>query len=217
MADGKAKLTKALELMERRGLDCLVIYSRGTSFVLKPFPFYYFTEFRPMGRNSAAIVSASGEALVLLEGQSDAARAGRQSWVQDIRRTFDFPKDLRECLRQFAKKGIVGIAGSDEMTYQLYEGIRKDWTIAVADDVIEEMAREKNCHPSQLALAWVLAQGGDIVPIPGTKRRKYLEENVGALEVELNADDLRCLDEVFPSGAASGQRYPEHMLSLVNA
>jgi len=81
---------------------------------------------------------------------------------------------------------------------------------------VEEIAREKNCQPSQLALAWVLAQGGDIVPIPGTKRRKYLEENVGALEVELNADDLRRLDEVFPFGAASGQRYPEQMMALVN-
>lgn len=82
---------------------------------------------------------------------------------------------------------------------------------------VEEMVREKDCQPSQLALAWVLAQGGDIVPIPGTKRRKYLEENVGALEIELNADDLRRLDEVFPFGAASGQRYPEPMMALVNA
>jgi aryl-alcohol dehydrogenase-like predicted oxidoreductase len=82
---------------------------------------------------------------------------------------------------------------------------------------VEDVAREKNCQPSQLALAWVLAQGGDIVPIPGTKRRKYLEENVGALEIELNADDLHRLDEVFPFGAASGQRYPEHMMALVNA
>jgi aryl-alcohol dehydrogenase-like predicted oxidoreductase len=81
---------------------------------------------------------------------------------------------------------------------------------------VEDIAREKNCQPSQLALAWVLAQGGDIVPIPGTKRRKYLEENVGALEIELNADDLRRLDEVFPFGAASGQRYPEPMMALVN-
>ena len=82
---------------------------------------------------------------------------------------------------------------------------------------VEDIAREKNCQPSQLALAWVMAQGGDIVPIPGTKRRKYLEENAGALEVELNADDLRRLDEVFPFGAAAGERYPEHMMALVDA
>jgi aryl-alcohol dehydrogenase-like predicted oxidoreductase len=82
---------------------------------------------------------------------------------------------------------------------------------------VELMAREKDCQPSQLALAWVLAQGDDVVPIPGTKRRKYLEENAGAVEIELTIDDLRRLNEVFPTGAAAGQRYPEHMMSLVNA
>ncbi len=82
---------------------------------------------------------------------------------------------------------------------------------------VELMAREKNCQPSQLALAWVLAQGDDVVPIPGTKRRKYLEENVGALEIELTIDDLRRLNEVFQTGAAAGQRYPEEMMSRVNA
>jgi aryl-alcohol dehydrogenase-like predicted oxidoreductase len=81
---------------------------------------------------------------------------------------------------------------------------------------VESIAREKNCQPAQLALAWVLAQGGDIVPIPGTKRRKYLEENVAALDVKLTADDLRRLSAVFPTGVASGTRYPEHMMSLIN-
>ena len=82
---------------------------------------------------------------------------------------------------------------------------------------VEEIAEERKCQPAQLALAWVLAQGGDIVPIPGTKHRKYLEENVGALDVELSADELRRLNEVFPFGVASGERYPEHMMHLVNA
>ncbi|MGA9530198.1 MAG: aldo/keto reductase [Terriglobales bacterium] len=82
---------------------------------------------------------------------------------------------------------------------------------------VEALATEKHCQPSQLALAWVLAQGGDIVPIPGTKRRKYLEENAGALDIEVNAQDLRRLDDVFPVGVAAGERYPEHMMALVNA
>ena len=81
---------------------------------------------------------------------------------------------------------------------------------------VEQMAKAKECTPAQLALAWVLAQGDDIVPIPGTKQRKYLEENVGAFNVELTGEDLRRIEEVFPSGAASGQRYPEHMMELVN-
>ena len=81
---------------------------------------------------------------------------------------------------------------------------------------VEEIAKEKGCKPSQLALAWVLTQGDDIVPIPGTKRRKYLEENVGAVAVKLTKEDLRRIDEVFPPEAAAGERYPEHMLALVN-
>jgi aryl-alcohol dehydrogenase-like predicted oxidoreductase len=81
---------------------------------------------------------------------------------------------------------------------------------------VESMAKEKNCKPSQLALAWVLAQGNDIVPIPGTKRRKYLEENTAALDVNLTAEDRRRIDQFFPADAAAGPRYPEHMMSAVN-
>jgi aryl-alcohol dehydrogenase-like predicted oxidoreductase len=81
---------------------------------------------------------------------------------------------------------------------------------------VEEIAKQKNCKPAQLALAWVLAQGKDIVPIPGTKRRKYLEENVAALDVKLTAEDLRRIDEIFFTGAAAGPRYPEAMMHTVN-
>ena len=80
---------------------------------------------------------------------------------------------------------------------------------------VEEMAREKSCTPSQLALAWVLAQGDDIVPIPGTKHSKYLEENSRAVEMTLTPNDLRRLEDVFPRGVAAGLRYPEHMMKLV--
>jgi aryl-alcohol dehydrogenase-like predicted oxidoreductase len=81
---------------------------------------------------------------------------------------------------------------------------------------IEEIAKEKGVKPSQLALAWVLAQGEDIVPIPGTKRRKYLEENVAAVDIQLTPEDLRRIDEVAPRGVAAGPRYPEAMMSRVN-
>jgi len=81
---------------------------------------------------------------------------------------------------------------------------------------VEEIAREKRCTASQLALAWVLAQGGDIVPIPGTKRRKYLEENVAAAAIVLTKEDLRQIEEAFPAHAAAGGRYPEYMMALVN-
>jgi aryl-alcohol dehydrogenase-like predicted oxidoreductase len=74
---------------------------------------------------------------------------------------------------------------------------------------VREIAAEKECTPGQLALAWVLAQGDDVVPIPGTKRRSYLEQNVEAVELSLTAEDLARIDEAAPVGAASGDRYPD--------
>ena len=81
---------------------------------------------------------------------------------------------------------------------------------------IRAMAAAKGCSPSQLALAWVTAQGDDIVTIPGTKRRSYLDENLGALAVTLSAADLAEIDRIAPRGAAAGTRYPEAMMSFVN-
>ena len=81
---------------------------------------------------------------------------------------------------------------------------------------VEAIAKEKKCTASQLALAWLLAKSDDIIPIPGTKRRNYLEENLGALKVQLTTDDLRRIDEVAPHGAASGDRYPASMMAAVN-
>jgi aryl-alcohol dehydrogenase-like predicted oxidoreductase len=81
---------------------------------------------------------------------------------------------------------------------------------------VEELALKKRCTPAQLALAWVLAQGEDIVPIPGTKRRKYLQENVGALNVDLTREDLQRIDEAAPRDAFAGSRYPEAMMRLLN-
>ena len=76
-------------------------------------------------------------------------------------------------------------------------------------DKVREIAAEKECTPGQLALAWLLARGDDVVPIPGTKRVRYLEENIGALDVKLTEGDLRRIDAVAPVGAAAGDRYPD--------
>ncbi len=81
---------------------------------------------------------------------------------------------------------------------------------------LEAVAARKGCKPPQLALAWTLAQGGDIVPIPGTKRREYLEENVAAASIELTAEDLAELDAVAPPGITQGARYPEWSMAAVN-
>ena len=79
---------------------------------------------------------------------------------------------------------------------------------------MEALAAEKGVKPSQLALAWVLSRGDDIVPIPGTKRRSYLEENAAAATIELTPAELERLERVFPAGAAAGDRYPD--MSTVN-
>jgi aryl-alcohol dehydrogenase-like predicted oxidoreductase len=84
-------------------------------------------------------------------------------------------------------------------------------------DRVRELAASKGATPSQLAIAWVLAQGDDVVPIPGTKRRSYLEENLGALDVELTPEDLAAIEEVTPRGSVAGARYNPEMMANVNA
>jgi aryl-alcohol dehydrogenase-like predicted oxidoreductase len=81
---------------------------------------------------------------------------------------------------------------------------------------LEEIAKEKDVTASQLALAWVLAQGEDVVPIPGTKRVKYLEQNAAAADIILSAEELAAIEDVFPKDAAAGLRYPEAMMASVN-
>jgi aryl-alcohol dehydrogenase-like predicted oxidoreductase len=92
------------------------------------------------------------------------------------------------------------------------ENLRKN--LALAKEV-GEMAKGKGCTAAQLALAWVLARGEDIIPIPGTKRRKWLEENIAALEVTLTAEDLQRLETIAPKGVAAGERYGEAMMNFM--
>ena len=83
-------------------------------------------------------------------------------------------------------------------------------------DRVKEIAAQKNVTPGQLALAWLLAQGSDIAPIPGTKRRTYLEENVAAVEIKLTSEDLDRLDEIAPKNSTAGDRYPQSSMSSLN-
>lgn len=106
--------------------------------------------------------------------------------------------------------------GDQRRSWPRFQGANFQKNLDLANKVAE-IAGEKGCTPSQLALAWVLAQGDDIIPIPGTKHMNYLEENAGSLNVNLSASDLQRLEEVFPKGVAAGTRYPEQMMPLVNA
>jgi len=96
-----------------------------------------------------------------------------------------------------------------------FQGEALDRNLELANHVIT-LAKAKGCTPAQLALAWVLAQGDDVVPIPGTKRVKYLEDNLAAVDVSLSPKDLSEIDRLFPAGAATGSRYPEEMMGMVN-
>ncbi len=96
-----------------------------------------------------------------------------------------------------------------------FQGENLKANLSIADRV-KEMANQKKCTPAQLALAWLLARGKDIVPIPGTKRIEYLEENIQAVNVRLTPEELSALNEVFPMGIAAGERYPEGGMKNVN-
>ena len=96
-----------------------------------------------------------------------------------------------------------------------FQGENLERNLAIVDR-LEALAQKRKCKAAQLALAWVLAQGEDLVPIPGTKRRSYLEENVAALEIALSPDDLAELNRVAPVGVTSGERYPEAAMAALN-
>jgi aryl-alcohol dehydrogenase-like predicted oxidoreductase len=106
-------------------------------------------------------------------------------------------------------------AGDYRQNSPRFQGQNLDRNLAIVKG-IEELAAEKRCTAAQLALAWLLARGGDIVPIAGTKRRSYLEQNVGAVQVKLSANDLSRLDRAAPRGAAAGARYPQEAMQRVN-
>jgi aryl-alcohol dehydrogenase-like predicted oxidoreductase len=106
-------------------------------------------------------------------------------------------------------------AGDTRRNHPRFQGeaFQKNLDLVAA---IGAMAADKGCTPAQLALAWVLRQGEDIVPIPGTKRRKYLEDDLGALEVELSDADLARIDDILPPGAAQGTRYPDVSMASID-
>jgi aryl-alcohol dehydrogenase-like predicted oxidoreductase len=119
--------------------------------------------------------------------------------------------------RGFLTGGIRSVESLDERDFRRrgprFQGENLEHNLELVEQV-EAIAQEKGVKASQIALAWVLARGDDIVPIPGTKRRSYLEENAAAAEIELTPDELERLEQAFPAGAAAGDRYPD--MSSVN-
>jgi aryl-alcohol dehydrogenase-like predicted oxidoreductase len=114
---------------------------------------------------------------------------------------------------RYSSSADFGEEDSRARRFPRFQGENLEQNLRLVERV-KELAAEKGAEPGQLALAWVLAKGDDVVPIPGTKRRPYLEENVGASEIELTDEDLAWLAEAFPVGAAAGDRYAD--MSVVN-
>ena len=121
---------------------------------------------------------------------------GRGFLTGQIKRPQDIPNDYRRTMPRLQEQNL-----------------RQNLKLAQR---LEEMAKEKGCTPAQLALAWVLAQGEHIIPIPGTKRVKYLEQNAQAINLNLTPDELARIDRMLPRGAAAGDRYPEMAMRRVN-
>jgi aryl-alcohol dehydrogenase-like predicted oxidoreductase len=98
--------------------------------------------------------------------------------------------------------------------------LQSEWSLWSRDielvEQVEALAGDKGCTPAQLALAWVLAQGGDVVPIPGTRSRARLAENADATDIALTSDELSTIDEVIPRDMAAGDRYPEASMAFIN-
>ncbi len=143
MKGANIKLEKTVRLMNQKGLNGLIIYSKGVCNILSPSYLHYFSEFRPMGSRNAAVVAKSGEVVLLVEPAWDSFRAAAKSWIKDVQGGSDFVKDLTGIMRRLKISGPVGVAGSREMTQEVYSGIKKEADLQMADDIIEELAREK--------------------------------------------------------------------------
>lgn len=138
-----AKLKQAVALLNEKGLDGLIVYSNGAANILRSNHLHYFSGCRPLGPRNAAVVSRSGDVALLVTPGWDSARSSSRTWIEDVRGTSTFVKDLVSAMRELGLTGSVGLAGSDEMTIDVYEGIKDAANIVPADDIIPTMAREK--------------------------------------------------------------------------
>lgn len=145
MGSGKSiKLDKAVDLMREKGLDGLVVFSNGTCMILRPSYLHYFSEFKPMGRKNAAVVSKDGQVTLFLEPSWDVERAARHSWISDVRGTDHLIPELVARLKELGLKGPVGLIGIEEMTRPVFEAIEAVAPTTPASEIIWEIAREKS-------------------------------------------------------------------------
>jgi Xaa-Pro aminopeptidase len=144
VAENHLKLQKTTARIQEKQLGGLVIYSGGTCSILRPSYLHYFTGFKPMGSRNAAVVSKSGEVVLLVEPFWDEDRASRESWITEVRGSENFMGDLRSVLEKMGISGPVGVVGSREMTSDVYAALEALTEIQPADDILEQIARVKS-------------------------------------------------------------------------
>lgn len=132
--------------MREKELDALILYSGGVCSLLQPSYLYYLTQFRPMGPRNALVISKFGEAVLLVEPEWDALRAKAKCIVGKVRGSNDFIRDLTDIVRGFGVAGTIGIAGSKDMTQDVYEALEKEAEVVTAEDIFAEIAREKSAE-----------------------------------------------------------------------
>jgi Xaa-Pro dipeptidase len=154
------KKTKAVDLLEKRGLNGLVIYSNGAFHFLRSNCLHYFSDWRPLGPNNAAIFSGSGQVVLLVEPTWDLKRASEKTWIKDTRGTSDFLNDLTSTIRELNISGPIGVAGSGDITIDVYRAIEEVGETTLADDIIEQIAKEKT--PSEVDIARETGKIADI-------------------------------------------------------
>jgi Xaa-Pro aminopeptidase len=160
VAESHLKLQQAVARIQEKQLGGLIIYSGGTCSILRPSYLHYFSGFKPMGPRNAAVVSNSGDAALLVEPLWDADRASRESWIPEIYGSGDLMADLHSVVEKMGISGPVGVAGSKEMTADVYTALGAFVDIQPADDILEQIARIKSQH--EIEVVKKVAQMADI-------------------------------------------------------
>jgi Xaa-Pro dipeptidase len=154
------KLEKVVKMMGDKGLDGLIIFSRGIISVLSPSYLHYFAGVRPFGRMNAAVVTKSGDVVLLVGPSWDAPRIARKTWIRDVRGTAAFPLDITRTMKDLGISGTVGLVGQKEITEEVHTAIASVAKIQPAEVLIEDIAREKS--PEEIEQANTAAKIADI-------------------------------------------------------
>jgi Xaa-Pro dipeptidase len=160
MGKTNKKLEKAVKMMGDKGLDGLIIFSRGNISVLSPSYLHYFAGVRPFGRMNAAVVTKSGDAVLLVGPSWDAPRIARKTWIGDVRGTSMLPLDVVRTMKELGISGTVGLVGQREITEEAYGAVAGVAKVVPAEALIEDMAREKT--PEELEQAKTAAKIADV-------------------------------------------------------